>query len=287
MRELPRRSSRNIQYAGRQQRHTGRSCAQTIGSTRRWRVGDEHRRRVCRCPGRQRHVRQKRSYDPNPGIPTGFARRALAPPRPASLRIVWACVQYAVSVLYQRGDAERSERGGRCLRTTSTRCIQRVPRHVTNRLPPRCSAARRATRASRRSANTRSRHPRCVRFRLLAPQSLRGPVPSVVRRITERNRRPRQDACHIGIAVACRLWPRRPGIGHCVDRRVNACRPVRVPFEHDSCDPGPRSDSYQTGGCTRATANVRVRWSCRCRLPNRDIAGGASVVRSRESTQAR
>ena len=38
------RTARNIQCAGRQLRHAGRSCAQMIGSTRRWRVGGEHRR---------------------------------------------------------------------------------------------------------------------------------------------------------------------------------------------------------------------------------------------------
>ena len=57
---------------------------------------------MCQCRTRQRVVGQERSHDPDPGIATGFARRALAPRvRPASLRIVWACVQYAVSVQYQ------------------------------------------------------------------------------------------------------------------------------------------------------------------------------------------
>ena len=50
-----------------------------------------------------RDVVQKRPYDPDPGIATGFARRALAPRvRHASWHIVWACVQYAASVRYQR-----------------------------------------------------------------------------------------------------------------------------------------------------------------------------------------
>ena len=73
--------------------------------------GIEPRRRIERqlrivdvtLPNRQRHVGQNASYDPDPGIATGFARRALAPRvRPASLHIVWACVQYAASVQYQR-----------------------------------------------------------------------------------------------------------------------------------------------------------------------------------------
>ena len=73
--------------------------------------GIEPRRRIERqlrivdvtLQNRQRRVGQKRSYDPDPGIATGFARRALAPRvRPASLHIVWACVQYAASVQYQR-----------------------------------------------------------------------------------------------------------------------------------------------------------------------------------------
>ena len=73
--------------------------------------GIEPRRRIERqlrivdvtLQNRQRGVGQKRSYDPDPGIATGFARRALAPRvRPASLHIVWACVQYAASVQYQR-----------------------------------------------------------------------------------------------------------------------------------------------------------------------------------------
>ncbi len=50
-----------------------------------------------------RGVVQKRSYDPDPGLATGLARRALAPRvRNASWHIVWACMQYAASVQYQR-----------------------------------------------------------------------------------------------------------------------------------------------------------------------------------------
>ena len=49
------------------------------------------------------------------------------------------------------GDAERSQRGGRCLRTTSSRCIQRLPRHVTDRLPPVRGTARGSTRTTRLS----------------------------------------------------------------------------------------------------------------------------------------
>ena len=51
---------------------------------------------------RQRGVGQRRSYDPVSGIATRFARWAPARVRPASLRIVWTCVQYAASVQYQR-----------------------------------------------------------------------------------------------------------------------------------------------------------------------------------------
>ena len=99
-------------------------------------------------------------------------------------------------------DAERSERGGWCLRATSTRGIQRPARHAANRLPTRRSAARGATHSSRRSVRTRSCDPRRVRLRFLAPQSLRGPVPSAVWRITKPNRRTRKDACRIGIAAS-------------------------------------------------------------------------------------
>ena len=159
-------------------------------------------------------------HDPDPGHRRrAFARRALAPRvRHASLHIVWACVQYAASVQYQRVTLSDLSAAARCLRTTRTRCIQRLPRHVANRLPTRRGAARGATQASRRSVCTRSCNPRCVRFRFLAPQSLCRPVPSVVRRITQRNRRPRKDACRIGrAAVRC-----------VIDTRARRCSSTRV-----------------------------------------------------------
>ena len=47
-------------------------------------------------------VGQKRSHDPVSGVTTRFARWAPARVRPASLRIVRTCAQYAASVQYQR-----------------------------------------------------------------------------------------------------------------------------------------------------------------------------------------
>ena len=137
--------------------------------------------------GPQPCVGPKRSSDaPNPGNGTLVLRRARAPwARPASVRIVRACVQDASSVQYQGVTLRDLERGRRCLGTTGARGIPRVARHVTNRRPTGRGAARGETPSSRRSVSTRSGDPRCLRVRLLAPQSLRGPVPSAVRRTTE------------------------------------------------------------------------------------------------------
>ena len=140
----------------------------------------------CRCGGRSRgSVRSARLADapthrdavPPPCSPAAGTSRQRA--HRAGVRAVR--VERAVP----GRDAERSERGRRCLGTTSPRCIQRVARHVTNRLLTGCGAARGATPSSRRSLRTRSCDPRCLRVRVLAPQSLRRPVPSAVRRITE------------------------------------------------------------------------------------------------------
>ena len=90
------------------------------------------------------------------------------------------------------GDAGRSVRDGPCVRTTSSRRVRGLLRHVTDRVPPGRGPARGAPNASRRSVRTRRRDSRCIRFRLLAPQSVCGPVSSVVRRTTERDARPRR-----------------------------------------------------------------------------------------------
>ena len=82
-----------------------------------------------------------------------FAPRSRAPSQPAH-RVGVRAVRGERSI--PRGDPERSERGGRCLRTTSPRCIHRLPRHVTDRLPASRGAARGATQAARRSVRTRS-----------------------------------------------------------------------------------------------------------------------------------
>ena len=120
----------------------------------------------------------------------GFARRAPARLRPASLRIVWTCVQYAASVQYQRVMlSDLSAAAGvseRRVRDAFNDCHGVSPTAYL-----RVAALREVRRALLDGPfATRSRDPRRVRFRVLAPQSLCGPVPSVVRRITERNRRP-------------------------------------------------------------------------------------------------
>ena len=177
MRAPPHRSSRNIQCAGRQLRHTGRSCAQMIGSTRRWRVGDEHRRERAarrhratatyrtatadrRCDAAERgsdaSVRSGRMTR-TLASPTGFARRALAPRvRPASLHIVWACVRYAASVQYQRVTlSDLSAAAGvseRRVRDAFSDCHGMSPTAYLRV----AALLRGATRASRRSVRTRS-----------------------------------------------------------------------------------------------------------------------------------
>ena len=152
------RTAPNIQCAGRQLLHTGRSCAQMIGSTRRWGVGGEYR---CERATR-RHRPNGVSSNGNCGSSmsrcrTAASRRSRAfarpgfwchdPVRPLGTR-AGAPRQLAHRTdvravrgerAVPKGDAERSERGGRCLRTTSTRRIQRLPRHVANRLPPRAA----------------------------------------------------------------------------------------------------------------------------------------------------
>ncbi len=192
-------------------------------STRGWRVGSKHRRERAT----QRH-RAKATYRTATAARRGHAAEPAA--RRQSERFVlpgpWPRdpirparqLAHRLGVRAVRGEraipesvVEQSERSSRRLRTTNTRRVQRLPRHVANRIPTRRRAARGAKQASRRPVRTRSCNPRGVRFRFLAPQSLCRPVPSVVRRITERNSRPRKGAGRIGIAAAGCVFDARHG----------------------------------------------------------------------------
>ena len=87
------------------------------------------------------------------------------------------------------GDARRPERGSQCVGTKGPGRLQRLPRHVTDRLPASRGAPRGATRASRCTNRARRSDPRRIRLRLLAPRSVCGPVPSAVRRVAEHHAR--------------------------------------------------------------------------------------------------
>ena len=206
MRRL-RRARRNIQCAGRQPL-TGRSCAQMIGSTRRWGVGGEHRheraiRRHRPMATRRTATADRRSSRSRTAATRFVPDRRIAPDcRPASLRIVWTCVRYAASVQYQRvtlsdlsaaaGVSERRVRDAFC------ECHGMSPTAYL-----RVAALLEVRRALLDGPfSTRSCNPRRVGLRVLAPRPLCRPVPSVVRRITQRDRRTRQDACRIRRAWA-------------------------------------------------------------------------------------
>ena len=96
------------------------------------------------------------------------------------------------------GDARRPERGSQCVGTKGPGRLQRLPRHVTDRLPASRGASRGATRASRCTNRARRSDPRRIRLRLLAPRSVCGPVPSAVRRVAEHHARARQGRGRIG-----------------------------------------------------------------------------------------
>ena len=96
------------------------------------------------------------------------------------------------------GDARRPERGSQCVGTKGPGRLQRLPRHVTDRLPASRGAPRGATRASRCTNRARRSDPRRIRLRLLAPRSVCGPVPSAVRRVAEHHARARQGRGRIG-----------------------------------------------------------------------------------------
>ena len=203
MRASPQRRSRIIRCAGRQLCLTGGSCARAmvrsdgVAVATNTSAGEQHdgiesSRRIEPQPHMvevslrrpQPRVGLKRSSEPphRDAVPPSCSPTAGTSRQRAHRAGVRAVrVERAVP----GRDAERSERGRRCLGTTSARCIQRVARHVTNRLLTGCGAARGATPSSRRSVRTRSGDPGCLRVRVLAPQSLRRPVPSAVRRITE------------------------------------------------------------------------------------------------------